>query len=296
MDPHPYPYPEAVPPRRRRWLIPTIVAGAILLFGSACAGAVLAAVWVFSVVRIPPVEQQPVAPGAAGSPVAEEPLECAGQCFTPDSLSGTVASENTFAQFGVGDYTFPVGTYDPATAGSLYREVAATWDSYGGTPDECVFALGNAPYAPALDESEADSTDPVYFMGTHEDPDRLNLIDQSVRVFPDSSSATQYMTALAASIAACSDITIGPERDRQTATITPAAAIPTPASVAAVGWVREGTPGPRWRAYVEDIQYGNLVVRVRFLTDGSINEYRFRYFAEDRAYQLSALPPAPPAG
>jgi hypothetical protein len=71
--------------------------------------------------------------------------------------------------------------------------------------------------------------------------------------------------------------------------VTSQAAIDVPSEVAAVGWVREGSPGPRWRSYVWDLQRGNLVVQVRVLTDGRILEQQVATFAELLAERLGHL-------
>jgi hypothetical protein len=74
--------------------------------------------------------------------------------------------------------------------------------------------------------------------------------------------------------------------------ITAQAAIDVPNDVAAVGWVREGSPGPRWRSYVWDLQRGNLVVQVRVLTDGSVLEENVATFTELVAARLGELQPS----
>ena len=67
-----------------------------------------------------------------------------------------------------------------------------------------------------------------------------------------------------------------------------------PDDIAAVGWVREGSPGPRWRSYVWDLQRGNLVVQVRVLTDGRILERDVAGFTELLAERMGNLPAAAP--
>jgi hypothetical protein len=71
--------------------------------------------------------------------------------------------------------------------------------------------------------------------------------------------------------------------------IAPQAAIDVPEEIAAVWWIREGTPGPRWRSYVWDLQRGNLVVQVRVLTDGRARESDVARFAERVAERLGDL-------
>jgi len=232
---------------------------------------------------------QPLVTGEAASPHAATPLECPDVCFTDDSVEDAIALETTFARLGTRDATFPAGTYDPVSAGDLYRRDAAGWESYNGTPDSCFFGPTSSPYGASLDPANGEVEDLVHFVGTHENVTRTNLVDQSVRVFADSATAVAFMEELSAQIADCPVIEIGPPGDRYTAEITAAPALDVDDSIAAIGWVRTGDPGPRWRSYTMDLQRSNLVVRMRLLTDGSLTEEEFRAFAVDYGEQLAGL-------
>jgi hypothetical protein len=238
----------------------------------------------------PQAPDQPLATGAPGSPLAEEPLDCVTACFTEESIPGTLAFEAELYPLGLTEDTFPSGTYDPAPVQALVRASSADWATYDGEPDVCSFAVQNSPFGATL-TSDAGNEDMIYFTGTHQDEDLLDSFDQSVRIFPDTVSATGYMTALASSIDDCDVVTIGPPSDRYSATITPAPALHVDPGTAAVGWVRTGVPGLRWRAYVFDVQYGNLVARTRLLTDGEIREKQFRDLVSRFTDQLSSLEP-----
>jgi len=171
--------------------------------------------------------------------------------------------------------------------------MSAGWEANDGTPDSCFFAPTNSPLSGAPDDALATSTDPVLFIGTHEDPARMNTLDQSMRVFSDSASASEYLAGLATAVDDCREVTIGPPAERYTASVDPEAQLALPDSVAGVGWARTGDPGPRWRAYVVDLQRGNVVVRTRLLTDGSTSESAFRGWVEGYSLILSSVQPAP---
>jgi hypothetical protein len=119
------------------------------------------------------------------------------------------------------------------------------------------------------------------------------MMDIAARTFPTTEDASAFMRDLYKRVAAC------PWQDLKTPAaggldtslvqITAQAAIDVPNEVAAVGWVREGSPGPRWRSYVWDLQRGNLVVQVRVLTDGRILEQHVATFAELIAERLGDL-------
>src|SRR5690606_29735912 len=76
--------------------------------------------------------------------------------------------------------------------------------------------------------------------------------------------------------------------------ITAQAAVAVPDDIAAVGWVPEGSPGPRGRSYVWDLQRGAGVVQVRVLTDGRLLERDVAGFTELLAERMGNLPAAAP--
>lgn len=234
---------------------------------------------------------QPLVSGDPGVPVAQRPLECEGPCFDETSLPALTAPDERFSRLGLIDETTPPEFADPVPAGELIADASEWWLTYHGTPDQCFFVTSSAPYAATYPSAEPDSADTVVFLATHEDRDRIDLVDHSARLFPDTAAATAYLAGLAAAVSDCEGIEVGPDDDRQTATITPMPALALPDEVAAAGWVREGTAGPRWRCYVVDLQRGNVVVRIRLFTDGLITEHQFRNTVELYAKQLATVEP-----
>lgn len=273
----------------------SIVAGALVLVGL-LVGAVTVLVIAGVEANDRDIRQeQPLLSGDPGIPVAVEPLECTGPCFDESSLPALTAPAERFARLGLVDETTPPEFAEHGTAGELAVRDAQTWREAGGSPDECFFATTSAPYAAVLPDLAApDATgadDPLVFLATHEDRARIDLADHSVRIFPDTAAATAYLTALADAISGCDQFGIQPEGERREGTVTPLPALSVPDEVAAVGWVREGQPGPRWRAYVVDIQRGNVVLRIRIFTDGLITEQQFRNTVELYAKQVATVEP-----
>ena len=286
------PYPSSqqlpTPPKPRRWLPWVIVLGILLVITLL----VVALVSVVTGLRENRTSQgAPLVAGDTGIPTAEL-LDCIDPCFTASDIEATVLSETTLDTFGLTQHGFPWGTYDATTADELYRSMTASWAANDGEPDTCVFALGNSPSVIDL-VSDDGVLDHIEFTGEHADADITTTLDQSIRIFPDAASAASHMSTLYDQIEGCPEISIGSERERYTAQITGAPGLTLPGTVAGVGWVRTGDPGPRWRAYVFDLQLGNLVVRTRMLTDGSTSEQAFRAFVEDYAYRLSLIEPSP---
>jgi PknH-like extracellular domain len=234
---------------------------------------------------------QPLVPGAPAQPIAAEPLRCPEACFTEESIPDTVAVEGTFAELGTPDNAEPYGSYEPSTTGELYRRDTASWSESGGHPDACFFMPTSAPYASSVLSTDARSPDPIFWTGTHLDAAGIDSVDQSVRLFQDSDSAEAYLADIAAQINECTSVQFESANSRYTATVDAASALGTPVSVASAGWIRTGEPGERWRAYSFDLQRGNLVVRTRLLTDGTIRETDFRRFVQFYAAQLAAIEP-----
>ena len=234
---------------------------------------------------------QSLVSGEPGAPVAVRPLECAGPCFDDTSLPALTAPAERFARLGLIDETTPPEFSDPVPAGVLIDGASESWVTSQGTPDECFFATSSAPYAVTYPSAEPDSSGTVVFLATHEDRDRVDLVDHSARLFPDTAAASDYLAALATAVSECGSLELGPDDDRRSATVTPMPALDLPDEVAAAGWVREGTPGPRWRCYVVDLQRGNVVVRIRLFTDGLITENQFRNTVELYAKQLATVEP-----
>jgi hypothetical protein len=284
------PLTSSTPAKRHPWRIAIIVVASVLVLALIVAGLVFVVNSFVSRIssNSGPDASQPLVEGQPGSPTAVDPLECQTACFNADDIPETMPTEINFSELGLTTVTFEWGTYDPTTAGKLHRSSIPGWKNMQGSPDACFFAPGNAP-ASFTDSDE--STDEIQWTGTETTTDKRNTLDQSVRFFPDSSTATAYMKDLANQIAHCDVIEVGSDQDYYSAVVTPAPQLDLPPSLAGVGWIRTGDPGIRWRAYVIDLQRGNLVVRTRVLTDGSITELQYRELVEGIATQIDAIEP-----
>lgn len=229
--------------------------------------------------------------GAPGSPEAVKPLACPSSCFTAAANKDLIPGYPVLTALGLDKDVYPPGTYDPVTAGQIYRSNLASWRAGNGAPDECFFAPSNSPVGSSIADGQAENPDVVTFVGTWGAASQRSFVDVSSRLFPDTESASGYLRELATNIPNCHRVEVGPDNNRQVLTVQPAAAIAVPDSEAAVGWVRLGTTASQGRAYVMDIQRGNLVVRLRVITDGTISEAKFRSFAATFAQtQLGQVP------
>lgn len=272
----------------RRWIAVITIAASVLFLGAVGLAAVVA-VSLASAVGTP---RQPLLPGEPGPSEARDPVACPDVCFGPDDVGATIAGESGLARLGLTDDTATWGTHDPVTAGELYATALADWERFDGAPESCFFTPFNSPVGSSAESDESSSDDPVHFTRTSVDPAQRSLLDQSVRIFDDSASASAHLDRLAANIADCESVAFGPADDRYAAEVSPAPAFDVPDRVAAAGWARTGVPGLRWRVYVVDLQLANLVVRLRLFTDGAIREEDFRDFVEGTAVTLGGLEPA----
>lgn len=280
-------------PKQPRWLVPTIVASVLFVVAVAVGAVLVVANWLFSpydefsVYSYTP--DQALTTGSPASPIAVEPLVCPPACFTAESVPSTIVPKRAFEDLGLLDEVEPHGTHPETTVGWLYSRDADDWTEFGARPDACFFAPSSAPYASSLNSETAGNKDPIVFTGTH--VDRFdNVADQAVRLFSDSAAAEAYMADLANSIAQCTQVQFGSGRNLYTADVALAASVNPPKSIAAVGWIRTGDPGVRWRAYVFDVQRANMVIRIRVLSDGSIREQDFRRVVQFAAAQLASIP------
>lgn len=229
--------------------------------------------------------------GAPGSPEAVEPLACPSSCFTAAANKQLIPGYPVLTALGLDKDVYPPGTYDPVTAGQVYRSNLASWRAGNGAPDQCFFAPSNSPVGSSITDGQTENPDVVTFVGTWGAASQRSFVDVSSRLFPDTESASGYLRELATSIQNCHQVEVGPDNNRQVLTVQPAAALTVPNSEAAVGWVRLGTTANEGRAYVMDIQRGNIVVRLRVVTDGTITEAKFRSFAATFAQtQLGQVP------
>lgn len=236
---------------------------------------------------------QPFLIGPPQHPEAITPLACPEHCFVLESADSMLVSAEEASQLSIGDELYGLGEFEPSTVAAVAPKVGEQWLDVGGD-DECAFLSGNAPYFAV--GADATSDDPISWVQTWRTGDEM--MDIAARAFPTSAQASAFMRDLHDRVAACPwqdlDVPAAGGLDTTLIQITPQAAIEVPDEVAAVGWVREGTPGARWRSYVWDLQRGNLVVQVRVLTDGRILEQDVAAFTELQAKRLSRLETATP--
>lgn len=276
----------------RWWARVLIVLGAVVV----SAVPVLTAVGLFAYVRHSVSEtgpDQPFLVGPAQQPDAKTPLACPERCIGLQSAEAMLVSAEEAAQLSIRDERYGVGELEPSTVAAVAPDVGERWLEVGGGA-ECAFFTGNAPYFAVGTDSTSD--DPISWVQTWQTGDEM--MDISAREFDTSEQASGFMHNLRDRVAACPwqdlDVPAAGGLDTTLVQITPQAAIEVPDEVAAVGWVREGTPGARWRSYVWDLQRANLVVQVRVMTDGRILEQDVAAFAELQADRLSALETASP--
>lgn len=241
-------------------------------------------------------ETSPDQPFISGPPQEAEarmPLACPEACFTIDAATLMAVSADEVSPLSIKDELYGVGEIEGSTVSAVAPRVGEQWLSVGGD-EECSFVPVNAPYIPVGPDSS--SEDPVSWVQTWESGDEMT--DISVRVFPTTESASAFMSDIHQRVAACPwqdlNVPAAGGLDTSLVQITAQAAIDVPSEVAAVGWVREGSPGPRWRSYVWELQRGNLVVQVRVLTDGRIVEEQVVTYAEFIAERLGSLHTATP--
>jgi hypothetical protein len=236
---------------------------------------------------------QPFIVGSAQQPDAKSPLACPEKCFGLEAAKLMAVSAEDVSQLSIKDETQGVGSLEPSNVSAVAPAVGKRWLAVGGE-EECSFLPSNAPYITVGPDS--DSADPISWVQTWETADEMT--DVAARVFPTTEAASAFMNDLHTRVAACPwqdlNIRTAGGLDTSLVQITAQAAIEVPSEVAAVGWVREGTPGPRWRSYVWDLQRGNLIVQVRVLTDGRIREQQVASFVELQAVRLGDLQVATP--
>jgi hypothetical protein len=272
------------------WLVIALVVAAVVGFGALMVVG-FAAYVNHSYSETSP--DQPFLEGPAQRPDANSPLLCPDQCFALESSDLLAVSAAETASLSIEDETHGVGDLGSSTVAEVAPPGGEQWLEVGGDA-ECSFITTSAPYFPVGPDST--SADPIRWVQVWETDDEM--MDISSRQFPSTEAATAFLRDLHTRVAECPwqdlNIPAAGGLDTTLIQITPQAAIEVPADVAAVGWVREGTPGPRWRSYVWDLQRGNLVVQVRVLTDGRVLEQDVAEFAELVAARLGDLQPSTP--
>lgn len=233
---------------------------------------------------------QPFLEGPAQQPEAISPLPCPDRCFDIGTSTLLEVSADDVAPLSIEDELHGVGDLESGTVADVAPAGGEQWLAIGGDA-ECSFIPTNAPYFPVGQDST--SADPISWVQVWKTGDEV--VDIASRQFPTTEDASAFMHDLHARVAACPwqdlDLPTAGGLDTSLIQVTAQAAIDVPSDVAAVGWVREGTPGPRWRSYVWDLQRGNLIVQVRVLTDGRVLEQDVATFAELVAARLGDLQP-----
>lgn len=233
---------------------------------------------------------QPFIEGAPQRPAAESPLACPEQCFDIDAALLAAVSAEDVARLSIMDELYTVGELEPSTVAVVAPDVGEYWLELDGDA-ECAFIPANAPYIAVGPDST--SEDPISWVQTWETG--YEMTDLAARAFPTTEDASAFLRDIHERVIACpwqdTNVPVANGLDTSLVQITAQAAIEVPSDVAAVGWVREGEPGPRWRSYVWDLQRGNLVLQVRVLTDGRIVEQDVASFAELVAERLGELEP-----
>ncbi|MGX5682525.1 hypothetical protein [Schumannella luteola] len=232
---------------------------------------------------------QPFIDGPAQQPDAQSPLGCETPCFTIEAALLMAVTAEEVAPLSIEDERYGVDEFEPASVASVAPGIGEKWLGVGGDA-ECAFVPANAPFIAVGADSQSD--DPILWIQTWETDDEV--MDLAARSFATTEAATQFMLDLHERVVNCPwqdlDIPTAGGLDSSLVQITPQAAIEVPPEVAAVGWTREGTPGPRWRSYTWDLQRGNLVLQVRVLTDGRILEQDVAQYTELLAQRLATLP------
>jgi hypothetical protein len=286
---------EPSPAQRRglRWWAWTLIAlGAVLVLSVPVLGVLGMFAYVgHSVEETSP--DQPFIEGPEQHPEAKSPLVCPERCFDLDVVTSLAVSAADVAPLSITDELHGVGALEPSTVGAVAPAVGEQWLALGGD-EECAFLPANAPYITVGPDSV--STDSISWLQTWKTGDEM--MDIAARAFPTTEDAGAFMRDLHERVAACPwqdlNTPAAGGLDTTLVQITAQAAVAVPDDIAAVGWVREGSPGPRWRSYVWDLQRGNLVVQVRVLTDGRILERDVAGFTELLAERMGNLPAAAP--
>lgn len=233
---------------------------------------------------------QPFLSGPAQQPDANSPLLCPDRCFDIGTSSLLAVSPEDVSHLSIEDELHGVGDLESSTVAEVAPAGGERWLAIGGDA-ECSFIPTNAPYFPVGPDST--SADPISWVQVWETDNEV--MDISSRQFPTTDDASAFMHDLHTRVAACPwqdlDVPSAGGLDTSLVQITAQATIDVPNEVAAVGWVREGNPGPRWRSYVWDLQRGNLIVQVRVLTDGRVLGQDVATFVELVASHLGDLQP-----
>jgi hypothetical protein len=286
------PLPTKPGSRRRTALVVTgIVVGSAALLGGVVAGVIAVASLVGDTVSDlagAPVTTEPPMTGDPGSPQPRELTACADPCFGGGDVRYTIPEKEEFAALGLTETVAPWGTYDVSTVQAEYSYAATAWEDAEAAPQECFVVYAAVPIAIPLSERPDVSPDPIHFTGSRQDAEYYSLMESSVRIFPDTASASAHMVAVDELVAQCSHYDSGAGAGYWSADVTMAPAVDVPSDVAAVGWVEAA---PLSRYYSFDVQRANLVIRTTLTTPGDIGETQFRSYIEHLAAKIGDLEP-----
>ena len=187
------------------------------------------------------------------------------------------------------DLTFDeeTGYTKPSIVGAYADSSVDTYESGGGAPDGCSFAIDYSPVSPTS-PNESNRTDRVADLGSfYGDADYLSLV---ARVFATDTDAAAYPESLRAGLAACPhySFSFSDGADFWSTDTQPLDFATSSSAVTAVGW-HESYNGSE--LFIVDLQHSNLAVRAIYnLTGDSAGaEEEFRTFVLEMSSALEAL-------
>jgi len=227
----------------------------------------------------------PLLDGAAGSPLAADPQECADRCITGLDLPAIVLTEAERDALELPETWAVFGDFPETTPGAELSATNRAWRDEKAEPDGCFFTNAAAPIAYGVDERPRYDGSTIHFVGEFSDADYWQSVLQYARVFENSAAAVEHMQTVDSLLAGCDQYTMGSGLSAWSPLVTPAPALEVPDSVAAVGW-REDEAGSRF--YVYNLQRGNLVVRVN-MSAWQTTETEFREVVQAVAERLAVI-------
>lgn len=221
-----------------------------------------------------------LAVGEPGSPVAVSPTVCPDACFDESSVEQMILADVQFnAQLlGSHKHTWNM-TGNRSTADLVQAVNVDEWTRANIGPDPCFVTWAEEPIVEFSGLAVDDGL--VAPMSEHSsDTNYITMLQQSVRLLPDTATAESYMATLSSGVDACTGYT-GARAD----VVTPEPGIHPADTVAAVGFVREVVPGDR--LYVFDIQRGNIVIRTVARSQGDFDDTNFRVLMQKQAQAVA---------
>ncbi len=187
------------------------------------------------------------------------------------------------------DLTFDeeVGYAKPSIVGAYADGSVETYESGGGAPAGCSFAIDYSPVSPTSPD-ESNRTDRVADLGSYySEADYLSLV---ARVFATESDAASYPDSLRAGLASCPhySFSFSDGSNFWSTDVQPLEFETSSGAVTAVGW-HESYNGSE--LLIVDLQYTNVAVRAIYNRSGSTAEIEdeFRAFVLELSGALEAL-------